>query len=741
MAARSDQAARQQQHHQQQQHDLQQSSALLESPGLKAALLGHHSVCHDQNVLLALLQSCKQLQAEAAAQCAGQLAVNAVLRERPAVAAQGFAAWLQHHAGLLRELHVDFRCLGSDGSAVLQCLQEQEQQLQALQCLALHNSHSSFWNGLQDGWAKPLLLHLPVGLSRLQLTGCWLAMHEGALAAFSRLQQLTQLTVGFRCVSALQHLPRLRSLDITDCWSWCTSGQDALAPLSQLQQLTELRLGEVQPEQLGQLPPALLQLDLTLVGRLSQHYRPAAAWFKQHGRLVRRLILNGGCSLENARDWNWEFREGEDHGDTLAAVAAVAEAFTSVAAAAAVPSAPRTANAAAVQAPPGRHPLSAAATSSSSSSSSSSSRYPLQSLRVVNMPWLLDSTAVRSLPASSLTELECSMDFFCSEEVVAAVSSLTALQALRIAYAGRPSLDRDATVEEQPDSVLAPLSSLEQLTWEFLQPAWEAAPDDADVARFTWLPLHQLEFLESLHLTFYDLRPDLCRSGLLHELQARGDKSSIWRVAGSSAEQGVGGDANFAGPAAAAVVWGCMPLKSVQLAFSEELQRETVRMPKSAVLALGALLLTVLAINGGDWLITHLGLDVTPAQLGGVLQCLPLLQHLQLRTFAMLCDERAATATEAQQQQQQQQLDAEQQQENQQQGMQPFYSAAGVIALLSAVAGLPDLRGLQLLLPLKLQPAAAQQVQAALGQLLPTARTWQSAGSFGPRMMWLETYP
>jgi hypothetical protein len=131
MATSGEPAEHQRQHHQQQQHQ-ERSKALLVAPPLQAALLGHSSVCQDPQVLLALLQSCKQLQAEAAAQCAGQLAVRAVLHRRPAVVAPSFAAWLQRHAGLLRELHVELRCLGSDGSAVLQCLQEQEQQLQAL---------------------------------------------------------------------------------------------------------------------------------------------------------------------------------------------------------------------------------------------------------------------------------------------------------------------------------------------------------------------------------------------------------------------------------------------------------------------------------------------------------------------------------------------------------------------------------------------------------------------------------
>jgi hypothetical protein len=794
MAAMIDHTAHEQHHHQQQQQDQQQSSALLESPQLIAALLGHHSICQDPQVLLVLLQASKQLQAGAALQCAGQLAVEAVLPERPAAVTQGFVAWLQRNAGLLRELHVELRCLGSDSSAVLQCLQEQQQQLQALQGLAVDNRRSSHANGLQDGWANSVLPHLPVGLRRLQLTGPhWfgLAMQQDELAAFSRLQQLTQLTVNFRPFSELQLVPHLRSLDITACADWCDGDQDqdqdALAPLCRLQQLTELRLGKVTAAQLGQ------QLDVTLAaGVRSQHHKQAAAWFKQHSGIVRRLILDGGCGLlTDHRDWKYVWGEDEEIDNILAALEVVAGAFASVAAAAAVPSVPGAA------------------------STTSSSRYPLQSLCVIGMPWLLDGNAVRSLPAGSLTALECSMNFNSSQELVSAISSLTALQALRVAYAGAPrySSDKDSDIYDWHDSVLAPLSALQQLTqlqlpmvraaqlahlrlprllvltataartrhrseeanqlpqecplqlshltsltrmsirsstllgcdtlpsslrtvaWEFVRPGWRAGPN-ADVARFSLQPLQQQPLLqqglESLHLNFCDLRQDLCDSRLLHELQKDGGRrgtGDMWRLEAAPAEQGIAGDVD---PAAAAGVWSGMPLKSVRLAF-DQLQYECVRMRKSAVQALGALPLTELCITGPGCFANQLGLDVTPAQLGEVLQRLPLLQHLQLDSFGMLCDESDVAAIHPQQQQQQQPG-----QQDEQQCKQPYHSAAGVIGMISAAAGLHKLHNLQLGLPLKLTAAAVQQVTAALNQRLSSLPIVKlhDLGS----QMWLKSY-
>jgi hypothetical protein len=804
MAARSDQAAHQQQHHQQQQQDQQQSSTLLGSPRLTAALLGHHSVCQDLSVLLALLQSCKQLQAEAAAQCAGQLAVNVTLREQQAVAVPSFAAWLQHHAGLLRELHVEFRCLRSDGSAVLQCLQEQQQQLQALQCLALDNSRSSYNGGLQDGWADPLLPHLPVGLRRLQLTGSGLAMQQGALAAFSRLQQLTQLSFGFWSTSALQHIPTgLRSLDITGCRDWDEAGQDALAPLARLQQLTELRLGKVQPEQLGQLPPALQQLDLVLAVD-TENLKQVAAWFQQHAGILRRLVLDSGFK----RAWrHWDEDDGggsnrDRWAVPLASVAAAFEAAATAPAAAAPGQAAATPAAAGAAAQPAT-PVTDSTPNTSSSSSSGS--FTLQSLCALNMPWVLNGDNLRTLAACSLTELECYIDFK-SEQAVGALRRLTKLRSLHVS---QNVYDGDSLFD-QHDSAVAPLSALLQLTrlqlpyvrpqqleqlqlprlqqliasvarcrrdadaadhgflpvdlshfsslthlevssdtllqcntfpgslrkvtWRFFSSRHRVPEADTD-SRLSMQPLLQLGRLESLSFEFNDLRTDMCHSGLLHELRGgfwqadSHDERDVWRMAASTAEQGVAGGPE---PAAAGVLWGCMPLKSVRLAV-DKVQHGFVKMPQSAVQALGALPLTELDINGGGPILSflHLGLDVTPAQLGAVLQRLPLLQHLQLNCFAMLCDESAVATTEAQQQQQ---LDVEQQQpENQQQGMQSYHSAAGVIALISAVDGLLPLQKLQLLLPLQLQPAAAKQVAAALDQL-PNV-ILEDAEQFG---MWLR---
>jgi hypothetical protein len=798
METSGDQAAQQQHDHSAQQ-DQQHSSKQLSALRVPAALLAHSSIARDQGLVIKLLQASKQVQAEVAAECAGQLAVSVGLYEHQSPSAQAFTAWLQHQAGLLRELHVELRCLGGDGSAVLQCLREQQQQLQALQCLALVSDSARFCNSLQDGWADPLLPHLPAGLRCLQLTGRRVTVQEDALDALSRLQQLTQLTVGWPCLMAatvqLQHMPTtLHSLDLT-CFAggWDGAGQGVLAPLSQLQQLTELRIGKVQSGQLGQLPPALQQLDVTLLA--SKHDTQAAAWYQQHANIVRRLVLDGGFTEMRWMDLNNYLQDG-----WAVVLAAFPAAFDAVAQAAAAAVATELgagkkqlpalgATSTANQAPA---PQQTSTSATTAANSSTSSRYPLQSLQVVHMPWLLDGETLSSLPASSLTELECSVDSGC-ERLVTSLSILTALHSLRIGFS-RFKSDYCRSLLDLPDSALAPLSALLQLTQLHLghvraqqlahlqlpqlqqlrafvarvYPIWQDdyPPQQIDVSHLSsltllhinscWMqgdgfpsslravtwefpsgdfyapevaerlssemilqPLLQLGALEK-HFTFLDLRPAQLQHGLLHRLvhvhndwrsESKSGMEVVWRMAASAAEQDADGGVQ---PAAAETSWGAVPLKSLRLMY-DKLHHGFASMPMATVQALGALQLTELAIHGGGFHKAHLGLEVTPAQLGEVLlQRLPLLQRLDLEYFALLCDTELTLADVselAQQQQQQQEVVVR---------MQPYHSAAGVAALVSAIGQLPNLQALQLQLPLLLNPAAnLQEVESAIERWLP----------------------
>jgi hypothetical protein len=272
-------------------------------------------------------------------------------------------------------------------------------------------------------------------------------------------------------------------------------------------------------------------------------------------------------------------------------------------------------------------------------------------------------------------------------------------------------------------------SSLRAVTWEFPLGGWrnqEVAKKPS--AGMNLQPLLQLGALEQVHFIFQDLPPALIQHGPLHKLVTEGlaGKHMVWRMAASPAEQGAAGDVQ---PDVAEASWGAAPLKSVRLMY-DKLQHGFAAMPAATVQALGALQLTELTIHGGYCREVHLGLEVTPAQLGEVLQRLPLLLRLELVDIALLCDAELAfadvSALPAQQQQQQVVR------------MQPYHSAAGVAALVSAIGQLPKLQALQpalvllVVLPLLLNSNSAtelQEVKSVLERWLPRARLQKSLGS------------
>jgi hypothetical protein len=116
---------------------------------LLAALLQHSSISHDKSVLLPPLQATKQLQAAAAAQCAGQLALSVQFQQLQQ--ARSFVFWLHRHAPLLQQLHLDFlashtpawlssaRWLNAD-AAVAAALLWKQQQLR-LQSFSMRGAH------------------------------------------------------------------------------------------------------------------------------------------------------------------------------------------------------------------------------------------------------------------------------------------------------------------------------------------------------------------------------------------------------------------------------------------------------------------------------------------------------------------------------------------------------------------------------------------------------------------------
>lgn len=245
----------------------------MQDSKVQAALLRHPAVIQDQQVVLALLLTSKQLLAIVAKQCAGQ--VPAMLQAQHLKPVLCFTKhWLPKHGGLLRELNVQ---LGESSSwiyyekwwsAALVALdtafmQQQDLQLQAF-CL-------------RGAPADYILQHLPATcLTRLR-----------ASLDFRRASSSNT-------IAALSRLTGLCSLDLTDSRGAAAAGHSALVPIAALQQLTELGIGTLTAEQLQllQLGPVLRHLDVAvdLLGA-PQSLEQLAGWLEQHGRVLRRLAL------------------------------------------------------------------------------------------------------------------------------------------------------------------------------------------------------------------------------------------------------------------------------------------------------------------------------------------------------------------------------------------------------------------------------------------------------------------
>uniref|UniRef100_A0A383WQG5 Uncharacterized protein n=1 Tax=Tetradesmus obliquus TaxID=3088 RepID=A0A383WQG5_TETOB len=375
---------------------------------VQAALLSHELVRQDQDVLLKLLQSCKELHPEVAHQCAGQM--TAVLRPHRAEHAVAFATWLQRHAGLLQVLKLQLPGKRAEDVnakqavyALVGAMFEQQKQLQGLQRFYLTSSY----------WAAGILLQLPTSLKVLDLTGMDAASYKRVLA---------------------------------------------LAPITRLQQLTEQRIGRVRPYQLAsmKLPPLLHQLDVRVeLGLQHSALLGLADWLRLHGRKVRYLRLDGlGVDAKLAANIDSEIILWGTAMEAVAQGLKSAEEQLAVLASASPskPTANQTAKATAAR----LHNTDAAPQSS----------WKMQALdchlicasRQIPLPGLL----LRQLPAASLMRLVCGLDFHTPEHL-AALCSLTALRYLVV----QPQQSVNAGPRGLlgcSSNVLGPMSSLQQLT-------------------------------------------------------------------------------------------------------------------------------------------------------------------------------------------------------------------------------------------------------------------------------------
>jgi hypothetical protein len=208
---------------------------------LQMPILWQPSISQNLQVVAALQQTSKQLQAAVAQLLRGQLPVVLQTSELPQL--RSFLQWLCRNGGLLQSLDVQ-----SHG-AIWECYENYTALEDAIVAAASSAGAAnvlqlqSFSLGLP---AEPRLLqHLPAAhLTRLHVRvqlGCETAVKS--VAGLTRLQEL-----------------------VLDNASICSSvADDALAPLAaSLQQLTQLQIGRVTPAQLQHLPPRLQELHATV---------------------------------------------------------------------------------------------------------------------------------------------------------------------------------------------------------------------------------------------------------------------------------------------------------------------------------------------------------------------------------------------------------------------------------------------------------------------------------------------
>lgn len=180
--------------------DALKRSGLLDF-NMQAALLQHPAVTQNQQVVLALLQACKQLQVAVTERCSGQ--VPAVLRAQNLQQVLIFAQhWLPKHGSLLGQLEVQL----GDSSSCSWWWHTDKWRSAAVEALALALEQQQHLQAfcLRGAPAGPMFQHLPgICLTRL-------CVNVDFSVKF-RLCTNVDFTASF---AALARLTGLRSLDL-----------------------------------------------------------------------------------------------------------------------------------------------------------------------------------------------------------------------------------------------------------------------------------------------------------------------------------------------------------------------------------------------------------------------------------------------------------------------------------------------------------------------------------------------
>jgi hypothetical protein len=198
----------------------------MQHPKVQVVLLQHPSISKDQQVLLQLLQTSKELAAAAKQQCSGQLPV-ALSTDHLRHVLLFAHHWLPKHAGLLQSL---------------------DMQLEDHSGMPVYDGGAEKWSATVAEVAEALKHCARLGSQELQLQSLRLrGCPPGQLLLQLPAKHLTQLcaAVDFSAADSASHVARLtqlRSLDMSGCEPYKDGSSDALAPLTRLQHLTELHI-------------------------------------------------------------------------------------------------------------------------------------------------------------------------------------------------------------------------------------------------------------------------------------------------------------------------------------------------------------------------------------------------------------------------------------------------------------------------------------------------------------------
>jgi hypothetical protein len=354
-------------------------------------LLSHPSISKNQQLVAALLQTSKSLEAALDDCVAGTLPIKLHVTRQSSV--QGFGQWLPKHAGMVQPLEVHV----TTGSSI-----SIEAPLGPAAAIALAapalaaRAHAEAYAGL-DWWGGEGLYyyHNPnqpaPGVVVYEPVSCPVAVHHSERYMCSRLQEATAVAladamdeaaaydelqlqsftlsgIGGSSWQRISRLGLLRHLPAAALTSLCldahsTSFSDIVQavtglsllrslrlasdqpdvdaatfqPLAALQQLTQLHISSITPSQLQGLPSGLEQLHLRVDLSCNQSIVPEAqqlaSWLPLHSSILRTLKVVISRGEVDYHEWR------EVH-------AVLAAAFVEAAAAIAVPGAAATAEAA-----------------------------------------------------------------------------------------------------------------------------------------------------------------------------------------------------------------------------------------------------------------------------------------------------------------------------------------------------------------------------------------------------------